>query len=144
MRTASIIAVAVLLTTSLAGRQATTITTAGQPAELAIRSAGPNSLRVTLKPVSFAGDFPATPAVADRSWPAASISVRSADRRLERTVGKFRVIVEASPLSVRVQDDNRQVQLLRFESDGTLGFDVDDSPVLGMGEGGPRPARGTP
>jgi len=146
MRIVPTLATAAFLTASLAGRQATAITTAGQPAQLDIRSAGPNSLRITLKPVSFAGDFPATPAVADRSWPAPGISVRSLslDRRLERTVGKFRVVVEPSPLSVRVHDGGRIVQTLRFESDGQLSFDVDDSPVLGMGEGGPRPARGTP
>src|SRR5262245_54926532 len=101
MRIVPTIAAALVLTASIAGRQATTITTAGQPAQLDIRTAGPNSLRVTLKPVSFAGDFPATPAVADRSWPTPSITARSLDRQLERTVGKFRVVVEPSPLSVK-------------------------------------------
>ena len=56
---------------------AQTITAAGEPAQLDVRAAGPHSLRVTLKPVSFAPDFPATPAVVDRRWPAPVISVRS-------------------------------------------------------------------
>jgi alpha-glucosidase (family GH31 glycosyl hydrolase) len=135
---------AVLLATTLAARQATPITTAGQPAQLDIRSAGPNSLRITLKPVTFTGDFPATPAVTDRAWAAPAIAVRSLERRLERTVGTFRVAVDPSPLSVEVRNGARIVQTLRFEADGPLTFNVDDSPVLGMGEGGPRPARGTP
>jgi alpha-glucosidase/alpha-D-xyloside xylohydrolase len=144
MRIVPTLAAAVLLTAGIAGQQAIAITTAGQPAQLNIRSAGPNSLRITLKPTSFPGDFPATPAVADRSYAAPAISTRSLSGTLERNVGKFRVVVAPSPLSVRVYNAGRIVQTLRFESDGQLSFDVDDSPVLGMGEGGPRPARGTP
>jgi alpha-glucosidase/alpha-D-xyloside xylohydrolase len=34
------------------------ITAAGQPAQLDIRAAGEHSLRVTLKPIGFAGAFP--------------------------------------------------------------------------------------
>ena len=42
------------------------ITAAGEPAQLDIRSSGENSIRVTLKPLSFKDNFPFTPAVADR------------------------------------------------------------------------------
>ena len=69
MRFLTILAVA-LLSAGVTGQQAPLITTAGQPARLDIRVAGANSLRVTLKPVSFTGDFPATPAVVNRTWPA--------------------------------------------------------------------------
>ena len=49
-----------------------------------------------------------------------------------------------SPLRVTVRDAaGRTIQTLRFEPDGPLSFDVGDGPVLGMGEGGPRPVRGT-
>ena len=43
------------------------ITTAGQPARLDIRAAGERSIRVTLKPLSFAQDHPWSPAIAERS-----------------------------------------------------------------------------
>ena len=36
------------------------------------------------------------------------------------------------------------MQELVFEADGNLSFKLDEQPVLGMGEGGPRPERGTP
>ena len=144
-----------------AGQSATSITTAGQPAQLDIRSAGTNTLRVTLKPLSFKQDFPATPAVAVRSWPPPAISLRTLAGRVERSVGRFRVAVERAPsavegrvpsavegpepLRVTVRDAaGRVIQTLRFETDGPLSFDVGDGPVLGMGEGGPRPVRGTP
>ena len=145
MKSVTILAAAALLSVSATVRQAPPITTAGQPAQLDIRVAGPNSLRVTLKPVSFTGDFPATPAVADRVVAAPAISLRSLAGRVERAVGRFRVVVEPSPLRVTVRDaGGRVIQTLRFEADGPLTFDVGDGPVLGMGEGGPRPARGTP
>ena len=99
MRLITILAVA-LLSTGITGQQAPLITTAGQPARLDIRVAGANSLRVTLKPVSFVGDFPATPAVADRKWPAPALTLQSLAARTERTVGRFRVVVEPSPLRV--------------------------------------------
>ena len=35
------------------------------------------------------------------------------------------------------------VQEIVFEDDGTLSFKLDEHPVLGMGEGGPRPEKGT-
>src|SRR6187455_3041898 len=145
MRVVTIIAAATVLSVAIAARQAPEIVTAGQPAQLDIRSAGQHSLRITLKPVSFTANFPATPAVADRSWPAPAISLRSLAARVERPVGRFRVAVEPSPLRVTVRDaGGRVIQTLRFEADGPLTFDVGDGPVLGMGEGGPRPAQGRP
>jgi alpha-glucosidase (family GH31 glycosyl hydrolase) len=152
MKSLTILAAAALLSLSAAARQAIPITTAGQPAQLDVRSAGAHSLRVTLKPISFKREFPATPAVADRTWPGPAISLRSLAGRVERAVGRFRVAVESvpsavegsSPLRVTVRDGaGRVIQTLRFEPDGPLSFDVGDGPVLGMGEGGPRPVKGT-
>ena len=145
MRIITILAASALLSVSVAGRQAAPITTAGQPARLDIRVAGDHSLRITLKPTSFKGDFPATPAVMTRSWAAPAISLQSLAGRIERAVGRFRVVLEPSPLRVTVLGaGGRVIQALRYEADGPLTFDVGDGPVLGMGEGGPRPARGTP
>jgi alpha-glucosidase/alpha-D-xyloside xylohydrolase len=47
-----------------------------QPAQLDIRAAGERSIRVTLKPLSFKPDFPFTPALAEREYADASISLR--------------------------------------------------------------------
>ncbi|MEZ5319145.1 MAG: glycoside hydrolase family 31 protein [Vicinamibacterales bacterium] len=131
---------------AMAGRQGRPITTAdGQAARLDVRAAGPHSVRVTLAPASFAPDFPATPAVADRDWPDPVISLRELDAPIERPVGALRVSVRPDPLAVTVRDaTGRVVQDLRFEPDGRLTFATADAPVLGMGEGGPRPMRGTP
>ena len=52
MRLLTLLAAAALLSTTVTGQQSSLITTAGQPAQLDIRVAGTNSLRVTLKPVA--------------------------------------------------------------------------------------------
>ena len=124
---------------------ASVLMTAGQPAELSIRAAGEHSIRVTLKPVTFAADFPPTPAVVDRGYPAPAIRLRSLSRPMQQRVGRLRVEVRPSPLTVTITNMAGQlVQTLVFGPDGTLAFALDGQPVLGMGEGGPRPAPGTP
>ena len=64
---------------------------------------------------------------------------------MQRTIGALAVEVRANPLTVLVKDAaGRLVQQVMFENDGTASFTLDDQPVLGMGEGGPRPEAGTP
>lgn len=122
-----------------------TLMTAGEPAELAIRAAGDNAVRVTLKPVGFTPDFPSTPAVVDRAYPAPAIRVRSLSKPIQQRVGRLTVNVQPSPLTVTVTNAAGQlVQELTFDAEGRLLFKVDEHPILGMGEGGPRPAQGTP
>jgi alpha-glucosidase/alpha-D-xyloside xylohydrolase len=121
------------------------ITAAGRPAELDVRAAGAHAVRVTLKPVDYAGDFPFTPAVAEQAWPAPAISLREVTAAVTRRVGSLTVEVRPDPLSLHVTDaDGRTVQDLVFEPDGTLSFVEGGAPVLGLGEGGPRPVRGQP
>jgi alpha-glucosidase/alpha-D-xyloside xylohydrolase len=125
--------------------QARTITTAGQPAQLDIRAAGERSVRVTLAPVALGGRLPANPALASRTYPTAALSLRTLDGPVKRKVGALSVDVQPNPLTVRVTDAvGRLVQRIVFEPDGTLSFALDDQPVLGLGEGGPLPDKGTP
>lgn len=64
---------------------------------------------------------------------------------MQQRVGRLQVAVRPSPLTVTVTNAAGQlVQELVFEADGTLAFRVDEHPVLGLGEGGPRPAQGSP
>ena len=121
------------------------ITAAGQPAQLDIRQAGENSIRVTLKPISFKGSFSFTPAVAERNYPVPVISLRSVDKTINKRVGNLNVEVRATPLTIVVTNlRNEPVQEIIFAPNGNLLFTLNDQPVLGMGEGGPRPERGTP
>lgn len=95
---------------------------AAQTPRVEVRSAGPASLRVSVHP-------------ATQSAPA---------RTSHKRVGAFIVDVSPTPLVVDIHDTSgRRVQRLAFDSDGRVEFALDDAPVLGMGEGGPRPERGT-
>ena len=121
------------------------ITAAGQPAQLDVRVSGDRSIRITLKPVSHEHAFPSNPAVASRSYPAPALSLRALARPVKRAVGTLNVEVRPNPMTVIVTTSAGQpVQEIVFEHDGTLSFKVGDQPVLGMGEGGPRPAQGRP
>ncbi len=131
-----------LVTVFTSAGWAAPITTAGQPAQLDICIVGAHSVRVTLKPVTFEGRFPFTPALAQREYPDATISLRELTEPLKRQVGSLTVEVRPDPLRVVVTNAQGQpVQDLIFTSDGNLTFHVGDQPVLGMGEGGPQPSR---
>jgi alpha-glucosidase (family GH31 glycosyl hydrolase) len=123
--------------------QAPHITAAGQPAQLDIRMSGDASIRVTLKPVTFNNEFPDTPAIAEREYPSPSLSLRDLARPVQRRVGSFTVEVRPNPLTLVVRNAAGQlVQEVSFADDGSLSFRLDEYPVLGMGEGGPRPQKG--
>ncbi len=118
------------------------ITTAGQPAQLDIRAAGEHSIRVTLKPVTFKGEFPFNPALAEREYAEPVISLRDIGDPVKGRVGDLNVEVRPSPLRVIVTNaEGMAVQDIIFNEEGDLAFRVGDSPILGMGEGGPQPGR---
>ena len=129
----------------VAAAEAQQITADGKPAQLDIRAGGAHSIRVTLKPVSFTKEFPINPALAERLSPSPALSMRALSRPMRKTVGSLEVEVRPNPLTVSVKNAaGRLVQEVIFETDGTLSFALDEHPVLGMGEGGPRPEKGRP
>lgn len=116
------------------------ITTHGMPGQLDIRKAGEYSVRVTLKPLSFKKDLPSTPVLTDREYPAPAISLRDISSPVKKRVGSLYVKVQPDPLTVTVKNAKDElVQQVVFRRNGTMDFKLDDQPVLGMGEGGPRP-----
>ncbi|HYH00994.1 MAG TPA: TIM-barrel domain-containing protein [Terriglobales bacterium] len=118
------------------------ITTSGRPAQLDVRAAGEASIRVTLKPVDLR-EIPANPAVVDREYPSPAMSLRQITAPLKRKVGTLNVEVRPNPLTLVVTSAKGElVQEIVFENDGNLTFKTGNSPILGMGEGGPRPERG--
>jgi alpha-glucosidase (family GH31 glycosyl hydrolase) len=137
---------AVLLTILLGNTaHAQMITAAGQAAQLNIRKAGENSIRITLKPINFKDDFPFTPAVVQTTYPAPEISLLQLTTAVNKKVGNLQVEVRPHPLTIIVTNNKGQlVQNLVLQDDGKLFFKLGDAPVLGMGEGGPKPERGTP
>ena len=119
------------------------ITTNGEPAQLDIRIAAENSIRVTLKPVSFKENFPYTPALAERNYPSPVISLRDINNTVKKQVGNLKVEVHSNPVTIIVTNDkNELVQQIKFNDGGTISFKLNNQPILGMGEGGPKPVAG--
>lgn len=117
------------------------ITVGGQPAQLDIREAGEHSIRVTLKPLSYEKDFPFSPALANWDYSDPAISIRELKETVKARVGNLNVEVRSVPLSVIVTNlEGNTVQELIFRKDGKLSFKHNHQPVLGMGEGGPKPS----
>jgi alpha-glucosidase (family GH31 glycosyl hydrolase) len=134
----AVIAVAATATAT----QAAPISSAGQPAQLDVCVAGAHSIRVTLKPVTFEGRFPYTPALAERDYNDPAISLQALENPVRRQVGSLTVEVRPNPLRIIVTNAQGQaVQDVTFDSAGTLSFRAGSQPVLGMGEGGPQPGR---
>jgi len=113
------------------------ITAAGAPAQLAIRQAGEHSIRITLKPLSYKEEFPWSPALTERSYPAPVILLTELKGPVKKRVGALLVEVSPSPLTVKVTTPSGEpIQQLVFNEDNTLSFAIHDAPILGMGEGG--------
>jgi alpha-glucosidase (family GH31 glycosyl hydrolase) len=120
------------------------ITTAGAPAQLAIRQAGEHSIRITLKPLSFRHEFPFSPALLERDYPAPGIIITTLSTPIKKQVGSLMVTVSPAPLTITVTTpDGAPIQHLTFNDDNTLSFAVGNAPVLGLGEGGHKPPPGT-
>jgi alpha-glucosidase (family GH31 glycosyl hydrolase) len=127
-----------LLFLACASTLADTITAAGQPAQLDIRSAGSHSLRITLKPVDYAPDFPETPNLIERNWGTATISLQEIDGVRNWRIGQLYLTVSDDPLTVDVSTrDGRSVQNVVINDNGSISFRLDQRPVLGLGGGGP-------
>ncbi len=137
-------AIALVLATISPGASApAAITAAGRPAELIVRPAGPHSVRITLKPLGVTVDDAENPALATRppAPPALRLTVLAGHRAV--SVGTLRVDVLPNPLTVIIKNRaGGTIQELSFEPDGRVTFETGHAPVLGLGEGGPRPARG--
>jgi len=136
---------AVCLSLAASALPAQQITTAGKPAQLEIRPAGDHSVRITLAPIGVDRNALNNPAVAARAYPAAAMSLRElkGSATVTKRIGTLNVAVRGDPLTVTVSNAHGDpIQKLVFEGDGTLSFALSDQPVLGMGEGGPKPEAG--
>src|SRR5688572_11461496 len=121
------------------------IKVANKPAQLDIRRAGAASIRVTLKPISFTDDFPYTPAVAEREYSRPEISLRRLTNTVTKKIGEITVEVRPTPLTLIITNGKGQsIQRIVFENDGSLSFKTGGQPLLGLGEGVPKPSADTP
>ena len=131
----SAMVISLLLITSCNHR----IVSEGKNSVLEIRKAGNSSLRITLRPEDIAPSVLQTPVLAEGEIGNPEVRVASLNKTLNRTVGLFDVEISPDPLKIIVKDQGGKiVQAITFLPDGRVSFQLDDKPVLGLGEGGPR------
>ena len=111
-------------------------------ARIDVRPAGAHGVRVTRVPLGTPDSLLDSPALVDHAWPAPALRVTTG-APMRRRVNGLTVDVRGDTVVV-ARADGSVVQRLAFERDGALSFALDDAPVLGMGEGGPKPDAGVP
>lgn len=110
---------------------------------LNIRAASSGCIRVTLKPETYAPEFPETPVLPERSYPAPALTLQELTGPVKAEIAALSVEVLPEPLRIVVSGkDGTMIQTLTFGDDGNIAFALDDQPVLGLGEGGPETPKG--
>ncbi|MCX5842063.1 MAG: DUF5110 domain-containing protein [Deltaproteobacteria bacterium] len=123
---------------------AQTITVNGKPGRLEIREVEKNSLRITLQPLGSVPALPFSPALAVRDYPSPVIALDTIDGPVKKSIGNLNVEVIAEPLSVIIKNKaGEPVQSLTFNDEGGFSFRKSSEPILGLGEGGPLPEKGS-
>jgi len=118
------------------------VTSLGLPAELEVRAAGEHGARLTLRPLGDKEDPPRNPAFVEAANPEPLLRIQRLDVPATVKVGGIKVEVRPGPLRVTVSDANGvAIQKLVFNEDGSVDFRLDGQPVLGLGGGGPKPAK---
>lgn len=115
----------------------------GTPVDLTLHSAGSHAMRITLSPPKLPDSPFANPSLVCQTPPppAATFTQTTTDTTVK--VGDLSANVSFSPLEITLtRADGSLVQKLSIEDDGNIRFLLDDQPILGLGEGGPRTAKG--
>ncbi|MES1224940.1 MAG: TIM-barrel domain-containing protein, partial [Bacteroidota bacterium] len=108
-----------------------------------IQKAGENSIRITLEPLDFSKELLPNPALSEVKYNSPGINIRLLSGTLKQKIGNLAIEIYSSPLKIVVKDKkNELVQEIIFRNDGKLSFKTGNAPVLGMGEGGPKPVPG--
>lgn len=110
------------------------------PVEIQITPVSDSTLRIGLFPK---GEVPSQPAPSDGSlvrdsWNVPKTALRESQK--EVSVGNFKLMASWSPISVTILNDKGNV-IQRFERDestGAISFLIGETPLLGLGEGGPQ------
>lgn len=114
---------------------------AGRPVEIALTSVSPLNVRLTVVPIENGQllPIPNDDALVKENWgqPAARLRTLSGPRTVK--CGELDVKLTPNPLTIRFEAKDRLVQELKVDATtGNVSFPVGDSPVLGLGEGGPQ------
>ena len=142
LRTTATAGAAALLAPAMALGQERTLELTGKPVEVAVTPVTSQTVRITIHPIENAQLKPVLKDGAlvkdDFGKPAASLRTVTGVRTVK--CGDLSIKVSADPTTIRVEgQDGRVIQELRVDAEsGNLTFRVGDTPVLGLGQGGPQ------
>jgi alpha-glucosidase (family GH31 glycosyl hydrolase) len=131
-----------LLRPALAIPQDGSIQVAGRPVEITLTAASAQTVRIAIQAIENGQPQPIPPddVLVKENWgqPAARLRTLFGLRRVK--CGDLTVKVSASPLTIRVEaKGGRLIQELKPDpTTGNVSFPAGDSPLLGLGQGGPQ------
>jgi alpha-glucosidase (family GH31 glycosyl hydrolase) len=137
MKTIAAASAATMLPSAAMG-ESSRLEVAGQRVELRITSISPNTARLTLAPAG-ATQVPEDGSLVRVDWGAPTATIRE-DNPATVKCGVLQIKVTFHPLALAVFDE-AGVQMQRIaveETTGSVKFRTGDSPLLGLGEGGPQ------
>ena len=126
----------------LAFPQETPIQIAGRPVEITLTPVSPKTVRITIAPIENGQvqPVPIDGALVKQNWgrPAARLRTLANSRSVK--CGELIVKLSGNPLAIRVEGKGGHVvqQLTCDSATGNLTFPTGESPLLGLGQGGPQ------
>ena len=113
----------------------------GHAVEIQITPVSSHTLRLSLLSANGAASktIPSNGSLVKESW-GTPVHPSSQDASRELSVGNFRLNISQNPLNITVADEHGdQIQQFEWNADaGVLTFLTGDTPLLGLGEGGPQ------
>lgn len=131
-----------LLVRGVAFSEETPIQIAGRPVEIALTPVGPETVRITIQPIENGQAQPVLidGALVKEDWgqPVARLRTLANPRTVK--CGDLTVKLSGNPLTIRVEAKGGHfVQELTSDANtGNLSFHIGESPLLGLGQGGPQ------
>jgi alpha-glucosidase/alpha-D-xyloside xylohydrolase len=131
-----------LLAPAIALSAETPIQIVGRPVEIALASISPETVRITIQPIDNGQvqDVPIDGALVKEDWGQPVARLRTLANSRSVKCGELTVKLSTNPLTIRVESKRgRLVQ--EFTSDantGNLSFQIGESALLGLGQGGPQ------
>ena len=123
--------------------QAQHLTSAGEKTRLEIREAGEHSIRLTLKPDCMGISLPDNPTLDEKTCHDPEFSLTKIDGEFNCRVGNLIMNINYDPLRCIISNaSGKLIQAITFHPDRKVSFILDDQPILGMGEGGPKHGEG--
>lgn len=131
-----------LLVRGVALSEETPIQIAARPVEIALTPVSPETVRITIQPIENgqAQPVPIDGAIVKEDWGQPVARLRTLGNPRTVKCGDLTVKLSGNPLTIRVEAKGGHfVQELTSDANtGNLSFHIGESPLLGLGQGGPQ------